>query len=122
LVGLDPANASYAGFMKSSVDKFGYVANAMLLAREYEASLTVLDKAPPMAPDQNWFDLVRAACLMMLDRPDEARPLYLEHRGEISYGGKPWETVATQGFAQLRGLGMTRPLMDEIEKTFAAAP
>jgi tetratricopeptide (TPR) repeat protein len=122
LVGLEGTNASYAGLLKASVDKIGYAANAMLLAREYEASLAALDKATPMTPDQNWFDLVRAACLMMLDRPDEARPLYLKHRGEISYGGKPWETVATQGFAQLRGLGMTRPLMDEIEKTFAAAP
>ena len=122
LVALDRANAAYTQLLKTSVDKIGYAANEMLRAKEYEAALAALDKATPAAPDQNWLDLIRAACLMMLGKPEEARPLYFKHRGEISFGGKPWEIVAVDGFANLRGLGIAHPLMDEIEKAFASGP
>ena len=120
LVALDKANATFASALHTSVDKIGFVANAMLIAGELQAALAALDNATPAAPDQNWLDLVRAACLMLLDRPDEARALYLKHRGETSFGGKTWETVATAGFAQMRARGISRPLMDEIEALFAA--
>jgi len=122
LVALDKADATFASALHASVDKIGFAANAMLIAGELQAALAALDHATPAAPDQNWLDLVRAACLMLLDRPDEARALYLKHRGEASFGGKPWETVATAGFAQMRARGISRPLMDEIEKDFSAPP
>ena len=41
--------------------------------------------------------------------------------GSGTFGGKPWETVATAGFEQMRARGISRPLMDEIEALFAAA-
>ena len=122
LVALDKTDATSASDLHASVDKIGFVANAMVIAGDYAAALAALDKATPLAPDQNWLDLVRAAGLMLLDRPDEARPLYLKHRGEPSFGGKPFETVAVTGFAQMRARGNSRPLMDEIEKLFAAPP
>ena len=31
-------------------------------------------------------------------------------------GGKSWETVILEDFAELRKAGLTHPLMDEIEK------
>jgi tetratricopeptide (TPR) repeat protein len=121
LVAVDKADATFANALHTSVDKIGFAANAMLIAGEFQAALAALDHATPAAPDQNWLDLVHAACLMLLDRPDEARALYLKHRGETSFGGKPWETVATAGFEQMRARGIFRPLMDEIEALFAAA-
>ena len=122
LVALDKSDPTSASDLHASVDKIGFVANAMVIAGDYDAALAALDKATPVAADQNWLDLVRAAALMLLDRPDEARPLYLKHRGETSFGGKPWETVATSGFAQMRERGVSHPLMDEIGKAFAAGP
>ena len=92
----------------------------MLIARDFSGALRTLDQATPAAPEQNWLDLVRAACLMFLDRADEARALYEKHRGEKTYGGKTWEAAAREGFANLRAKGLTSPLMDEVEASFAA--
>ena len=119
LIRLDKANKVYPGALKSSVDKIGFVANAMLRAHEFDAALAALDQAVPVAPDQNWLDLIRAACLMFQDHDEEARALFLKHRGEISFGGQKWEAVIKGSFAGLRQAGMPHPLMDEIERQFS---
>jgi len=108
--------------LKLTVTKIGILASAMVAAGDYEAALKALDQATPVAPDQNWLDLVRANALTLLDRPDEARPLYLKHRGETSLNGKLWEDLVRLAFAELRAKGLGRPLMDAIEKTFAPPP
>ena len=100
--------------------KIGLLANAMLIARDFSGALGALDQAAPAAPEQNWLDLVRAACLMFLGRDDQARALYDKHRGEKTYGGKTWEAAAREGFANLRAEGLTSPLMDEVEASFTA--
>jgi len=122
LVAIDKGDANFALYLKGSVDKIGFAANAMLIAGEFDAALAALDQVTPVVPEQNWLDLIRAACLMFLDRPDEARAIYMKHRGEISYSGKTWEAVTMEGMANLRARGMTRPLMAEIEKTFSTSP
>lgn len=61
----------------------------------------------------------RAHALMFLGRTDEARAIYLAHRGE-QINGKTWEQQTLADFAELRKAGLTNPLMDEIEKAFAA--
>ena len=80
--------------------------------------MAALDLAVPVAPSQNWLDLVRAGALMFLDREDDARALYLKHRGELSFGGKTWEALTLEGFKMARAKGRRKPLMDEIEKLF----
>ena len=92
----------------------------MLMAHDFSGALAALDQATPAAPEQNWLDLVRAACLMFLGRADEARALYDKHRGEKTYGGKTWEAAARETFVNLRAKGLTNPLMDEIAASFAA--
>jgi hypothetical protein len=58
---------------------------------------------------------------MFQGRVDEARAVYLKHRGAKKVQGeKSWETVVLEDFAQLRAAKLTHPLMDEIEKQFAA--
>jgi tetratricopeptide (TPR) repeat protein len=113
-------DADASGRLKTSVAKIGLTANAMLLARDFSGALAALDQATPAAPEQNWLDLVRAACLMFLNRTDEARALYEKHRGETTFGGKTWEAAAKEGFANLRAKGLTNPLMNEVEAEFAA--
>jgi hypothetical protein len=59
---------------------------------------------------------------MFLGRIDEARALYLKHRGQKDVlDGKSWEALILADFADLRKAGLSNPLMDEIEKLFAAA-
>jgi tetratricopeptide (TPR) repeat protein len=120
MVALNPNEANGAAELKANVTNIAVVANAMLLARDFKGALAVLDKATPVAADQNWFDLIRAACLMFLDRPDEARALYEKHRGETTYAGKSWEQATKDGFAALRAKGLDNPLMAEIEAEMAA--
>jgi len=120
LVALDKTNAVWAATLARSVSEIGGVANAELLAKNYDAALAALDKAAPAAPDQNWLDLIRAASLMFEGHADEARALYLKHRGEATLGGKSWEQATTESFAYLRANGQSDPLMDEIEALFAA--
>ncbi len=120
LVSLDKTNANFADALHSSVGNVGAVAKMDLLAGDYAAALAALDKAAPVAPEQNWLDLIRAASLMFQGHADEARALYMKHRGEASYAGKSWEQATTEDFALLRANGQSEPLMDEIEALFAA--
>ena len=89
-------------------------------ARLFRRACARSTRRRPPRREQNWLDLVRAACLMFLGRADEARALYDKHRGEKTYGGKTWEAAALEGFANLRAKGLTSPLMDEVEASFAA--
>ena len=59
---------------------------------------------------------------MFLGRIDEARALYLKYRSQKDVlDGKSWEALILADFADLRRAGLSNPLMDEIEKLFAAA-
>jgi hypothetical protein len=59
---------------------------------------------------------------MFLGRIDEARALYLKYRGQKDVlDGKSWGALILADFADLRKAGLSNPLMDEIEKLFAAA-
>jgi hypothetical protein len=58
--------------------------------------------------------------VMLLDRVDEARPLYLRSRGERVDAKRTGETLILQDFASLRKTEFTHPLMSEIERLFAA--
>jgi hypothetical protein len=46
----------------------------------------------------------------------------LKYRGQKNVqDGKSWEVVVLEDFAELRKVGLTNPLMDEIEKLFTSA-
>jgi hypothetical protein len=58
---------------------------------------------------------------MFLGRHDDARALYLKYRAEKNVqGDKSWETIILEDFVDLRKNGFQNPLMDEVEKAFAA--
>ena len=58
----------------------------------------------------------RAHALMFLGRGEEAKALYLAHKGEVSMSGKLWEQVIVEDFAKFREAGLTHPMMADIEK------
>jgi hypothetical protein len=92
----------------------------------FTRALEAADQAILLAPEQTWLYSNRAHALMFLDREQEARALYLRYRGEKNVhgknaqDGKSWEMVILGDFAELRKAELTRPLMNEIEKTFSA--
>jgi hypothetical protein len=88
------------------------------IAKEYQRSLEVSDLAISLAPGTTWLYTNKADALMFLGRVDEARAIYLGRRGQASLG-RSWESMILEDFAAFRKAGLTSPLMDEIEKTFA---
>ena len=57
---------------------------------------------------------------MFLGRVDAARAIYLQYAGyQKVQRDKSWKAVVLKDFAELRILGITHPLMGEIEKAFS---
>jgi tetratricopeptide (TPR) repeat protein len=116
LAASDRSNIQWQKDLQYGTDKIGGLAYNFILARKFAIALEVADQAISLAPNAMWFYSNRAHGLMLLGRVDEARSLYLRFRGEKNaHGGKSWETVILEDFAELRKVGLTHPLMDEIE-------
>jgi WD40 repeat protein/tetratricopeptide (TPR) repeat protein len=108
--------------LQISIDRIAGLSYRFALAGNFAMTLQIADEAIALAPDQTWYYTNRAHALMFLDRVDEARAIYLRHRGDKKVQGeKSWETVVLEDFAELRKAGRSHPLMDEIERRFAAA-
>ena len=121
LAAADRSNTQWQQNLQGSISSIGDLANELVLARDFTRALEASDLVISIAPDQIWLYTNRAHALMFLARVDEARALYLQYRGEKNVAAdKPWETVVLEDFAELRKAGLTHPLMDEIEKRFAA--
>jgi tetratricopeptide (TPR) repeat protein len=113
--------AQWQGDRQRAITGIGGLAYYMVLSGSFAPALAAADEAIKLAPDQTWLYTNRAHALMLLGRTEEARAVYLAHRGKPKVqGDKSWEAVVLEDFAALRKAGLTRPLMDEIEKEFAA--
>jgi tetratricopeptide (TPR) repeat protein len=121
LAALDQSNFQWQNDLQSSADKIGGLAYDFVLARDFATALEVSELVISIAPNKIWLRTNLAHALMFLGRVDEARSLYLRYRGEKKVDDeKPWETIVLDDFAEMRKAGLTHPLMDEIEKLFAA--
>jgi tetratricopeptide (TPR) repeat protein len=121
LVKADPSNLQWRNDLQVAIDRIGGLAYGFVLAGDFSNALDAADQAVALAPDRLWFHGNRAHALMFLGRVEEARALYLAHRGAKNVAGeKAWEAVVTEDFAELRAAKLMHPLMDEIEKQFAA--
>jgi tetratricopeptide (TPR) repeat protein len=97
----------------------GKIAFASLFTKKFSDALHRSDEAIAMAPDQLWLYNNRAHALMQLGREDEARKVYLEHRGKSVGDGRTWEQAIKDDFAEIRKAGIKNRLMDEITAAFA---
>jgi tetratricopeptide (TPR) repeat protein len=107
-------------FLQSITEKLDELAYRFILAHDAAGALEAADQVVSLAPGEIWFHINRTHALMLLDRTDEARTLYLKYRGE-KVRGKLWEQAILEDFAELRKAGLTHLLMDEIEKKFRPA-
>jgi tetratricopeptide (TPR) repeat protein len=117
----DPGNALWQRDLGIVVERLGGMAYRFVLARDFAKGLESADLAISDAPDLTWIYANRAHALMFLRRSGEARAVYLQYRGVKSLGDKVWEAAIRDDFTELRQAGLTDPLMDEIDRLFAAA-
>jgi TPR repeat protein len=87
-----------------------------LFAKEFTKALTVADRAHTLFPDSLGIETNRAHALMFMGRDEEAKGLYLAHKGEAREDYKSWKQVIAGDFAKFRKAGLTTPMMADIEK------
>ncbi len=75
------------------------------------------DRAHALLPDDLGIEINRAHALMFVERSEEARALYLAHKGKpiSEQDSSLWERVIGDDFAKLRKAGLTHPMMADIE-------
>src|SRR5262245_5762944 len=117
----DPSNVQWRDDLQYTINRIGGLAYRFVLAGDFSNALDAADQVVALAPDRLWLHTNRAHALMFLGRVEEARALYLAYRGAKNVAGeKAWETTVTEDFAELRAAKLMHPLMDEIERLFAA--
>ena len=90
-----------------------------LLARKYAAALAASESANKLAPMLLAAQRNRAHSLLFLERIDEARDIYVAHRGKpVSSGDLLWEDMVEVDFAALREAGLMHPEIDPILTSF----
>ena len=95
-----------------------------LIAREFDKALSASDRARALLPAELTIESNRAHALMFLGREEEARAIYLAHKGErISVAdGQFWEQVIVEDFMELGKAGLAHPMMADIEKRLGVSP
>jgi TPR repeat protein len=89
-----------------------------LFAKQFTKALTVADRAHTLFPNNLGIETNRAHALMFTGGDEEAKALYVAHKGEpvSEVGNKLWEQAIAEDFAQFRKAGLTHPMMADIEK------
>jgi TPR repeat protein len=91
-----------------------------LFAKEFTKALTVADRAHALFPNNLSIETNRAHALMFMEHDEEAKALYLAHKGMVrSVSGKLWEQIIAEDFAKLRDAGLSHPMMADVEKEFS---
>jgi tetratricopeptide (TPR) repeat protein len=100
----------------SAAKKIADVTVTLLLRGQCSEALDALGRAMVFAPHAWWLKIGRAHALMLVGREEEARAGYLKLRGVKLDANTVAAAAILQGFSTLREAGITRPLMDEVEK------
>jgi TPR repeat protein len=95
-----------------------------LFAREFTKALTVADRARALFRDDLMIETNRVHALMFLGRGEDAKALYLAHKGEplSEQDARLWERIIVEDFAEFRKAGLTHPMMADIEKELGVSP
>jgi len=102
-----------------ALGRIGRMAQKFLVAGCFAQARDCAEAAIAAAPDNLELHAIRAHALMFMEQDNDARSLFLQHRGRM-IGDQPWEAVIRQGFEDQRKAGRSRRLMDAIEREFAA--
>ena len=99
----------------------GSVAYFELFVRRAETALSLSERALNLAPNLLFAETNRAHALLFLGRVEEARAIYLSHKGEPVGEQCRWEACVALDFQELRSRGFGHPAMAIIEEDLAKA-
>lgn len=92
-------------------------------AKEFTKASTVADRSRVLFPDNLAIETNRVHALMFIGHVEEAKALYLAHKGEVlKSDNKLWEQVIVEDFAEFRKADLTHPMMADIEKALGVSP
>jgi TPR repeat protein len=93
------------------------VAQFTVFTKDYPGAIAAAEAALKQFPDELMARAQEAHALLLSERLDEARGIYLENRGKTvaSRGHLGWERVIAEDFHKLRRAGLGHPKMIEIE-------
>jgi tetratricopeptide (TPR) repeat protein len=100
--------------------KISDVAMAFHLEGTFQKALAATETySPPgsSSPFPPLLDIRRAHALLLLDRLEEAKSIYLTHRGAKVDADRSAEALIAQDFSMLQAVGTDHPLMNEILAT-----
>src|SRR5262249_34733678 len=88
---------------KKTADALSELAWSELFAQEFPKALATSDRGHTLLPHDLSIETNRAHALMFLGRGDEAKTLYLAHKGQpmSEANNTIWERVITQDFVEL---------------------
>jgi hypothetical protein len=103
---------------KETAEALATVARFALIAKEFTKALTVADRSHAFFPDDLGIETNRAHALMFMERGEEAKALYLTHKGKplSVQDNRLWERVIVEDFGEFRKVDLTHPMMADIEK------
>lgn len=102
---------------KDTATQLNGVAWTAIFGRDFAKALSASERAHAINPDSLVIETNRAHALLFLDRGDEARAIYMTHRGKkLDPSDKLWEQVIAEDFAKFRTAGLDSSLMAEIEE------
>src|SRR5262249_44108869 len=81
LVALEREDPRWQSDLQIVIGRIGGIAYRFVLIRDFETALQAADQAISLAPAKTWLYTNRAHALMLLGHVEEARALYLRHRG-----------------------------------------
>ena len=85
--------AARAAIDRQAIEDIGGIAYYFILVRAFAKALDAANLAITAAPDLVWLYTNKAHALMFLGRAEDARKIYLAHRGKPTQGRKSWEVV-----------------------------
>src|SRR5262249_29235565 len=108
-------SATVAGFGDDSATAhaLGLYSFYALFAMDFPDALVASERALTLAPGKLWIATNKAHALMFVGRTEEARALYLEHKGKRSETGNSWEEDILSDFEQFEKAGLPRAQIAE---------
>jgi len=95
----------------------GRVALLSLFSKSFDKALAASDRATALDPSLIWVQANHAHALMFAGRRDDAKEIYLAHKGQTlpEQGNKTWEAVIGEDFDKFRKAGLAIPGAVEVE-------
>lgn len=121
LVAAFPQDSDLADDLRVAGDLFARQAAIVsfgdVLFSRLDKAETLAREALEAAPDNRRVAAHLAYALMFQDETEAAKEIFLARQGE-EIDGDPWEEVVQQDFDTFRKIGLTHPLMKEVEAAF----